>query len=113
MDGKKIKEILKQEGISIKDLATSIGLENDQALHNALRSDNIKTGLLEDIARVTNKSICFFYDGNGSTMATDNGLAVSGNSNQLNVLSEKFIALLTKKDEQIDRLIALLEKNSK
>ena len=34
-------------------------------------------------------------------------------SNQINALSEKFIALLEKKDEQMDRLIGIIEKNNK
>jgi len=43
-------------------------------------------------------------------VTTDNDLAVSGNRNQLNTLAEKYIALLQKKDEQIDRLISIIEK---
>lgn len=72
-----------------------------------------KSGLIEDIARVTNKSVCYFYEGSGNTVATDHGIAVSGDSNQINALSEKFIALLEKKDEQMDRLIGIIEKNNK
>ena len=40
-------------------------------------------------------------------------MRVSGDSNQINALSEKFIALLEKKDEQMDRLIGIIEKNNK
>lgn len=69
--------------------------------------------MIKDIARVTNKSVCYFYEGSGNTVATDHGIAVSGDSNQINALSEKFIALLEKKDEQMDRLIGIIEKNNK
>ena len=85
----------------------------DQRLHSALKSEDVKSGLIEDIARVTNKSVCYFYEGSGNTVATDHGIAVSGDSNQINALSEKFIALLEKKDEQMDRLIGIIEKNNK
>ena len=84
MTGQKIKEILRSEGITIAD-----------------------------VARVTNKSVCCFYEGSGNTVATDHGIAVSGDSNQINALSEKFIALLEKKDEQMDRLIGIIEKGYK
>lgn len=59
MTGQRIKEILAAEGISLAELSRLLGYEGDQRLHNALRSDNVKSGLLEDIARVTNKSVCF------------------------------------------------------
>lgn len=113
MTGQKIKEILKSEGITIADVARMLGYEGDQRLHSALKSEDVKSGLIEDIARVTNKSICSFYEKGGNAIATDNGIAVSGDSNQINALSEKFITLLEKKDEQMDRLIGIIERNNK
>lgn len=105
MTGQKIKDILRSEGITIADVARMLGHNGDQRLHSALKSEDVKSGLIEDIARVTNKSVCYFYEGSGNT--------VSGDSNQINALSEKFIALLEKKDEQMDRLIGIIEKNNK
>lgn len=113
MTGQKIKDILRSEGITIADGARMLGHNGDQRLHSALKSEDVKSGLIEDIARVTNKSVCYFYEGSGNTVATDHGIAVSGDSNQINALSEKFIALLEKKDEQMDRLIGIIEKNNK
>lgn len=103
MTGQKIKDILRSEGITIADVARMLGHNGDQRLHSALKSEDVKSGLIEDIARVTNKSVCYFYEGSGNTVATDHGIAVS----------EKFIALLEKKDEQMDRLIGIIEKNNK
>jgi transcriptional regulator with XRE-family HTH domain len=116
MEGQKIKEILKKEGFTLADVAKLLGYENDQRLHNALRSDDVKTGLIEDIARVTNRSVCFFYDAQvGSAIASDNSTAISGSGNHVNSevsnVTNKFISLLQKKDEQMDRLISLLEKS--
>ena len=108
MTGQKIKDILRSEGITIADVARMLGHNGDQRLHSALKSEDVKSGLIEDIARV-----CYFYEGSGNTVATDHGIAVSGDSNQINALSEKFIALLEKKDEQMDRLIGIIEKNNK
>lgn len=88
-----------------------LGYDGDQRLHSALKSEDVKSGLIEEIARVTNKSVCFFYEEDGSAVASDHSIAVSGDSNQINVISEKFIAaLLEKKDEQIDRLLTIIEK---
>lgn len=100
MTGQKIKDILRSEGITIADVARMLGHNGDQRLHSALKSEDVK-------------SVCYFYEGSGNTVATDHGIAVSGDSNQINALSEKFIALLEKKDEQMDRLIGIIEKNNK
>ena len=110
MTGQKIKDILRSEGITIADVARMLGHNGDQRLHSALKSEDVKSGLIEDIARVTNKSVCYFYEGSGNTVATDHGIAVSGDSNQINALSEKFIEMIEKKDEQMDRLIGIIEK---
>lgn len=110
MKGQKIKEILRSEGIAISEVARMLGYDGDQRLHSALKSEDVKSGLIEEIARVTNKSVCFFYEEDGNTVASDHSIAVSGDSNQINAISEKFIALLEKKDEQIDRLLTIIEK---
>lgn len=77
MTGQKIKDILRSEGITIADVARMLGHNGDQRLHSALKSEDVKSGLIEDIARVTNKSVCYFYEGSGNTVATDHGIAVS------------------------------------
>lgn len=110
MDGQKIKEILRSEGITIADVAKMLGYKSNQRLHSALNTSDVKSGLIGEIARVTNKSVCSFYEGSGNAIASDNGIAVAGNGNQVSAISEKFIALLEKKDEQIDRLINIIEK---
>lgn len=102
--------MLKSEGIAISEVARMLGYDGDQRLHSALKSEDVKSGLIEEIARVTNKSVCFFYEEDGNTVASDHSIAVSGDSNQINAISEKFIALLEKKDEQIDRLLTIIEK---
>lgn len=50
-----------------------------------------------------------FYPDTAKTIANDNSIAVSGNGNQISAISEKFIGLLEKKDEQIDRLLTVIE----
>ena len=111
MTGQRIKELLAADGISLAELSRLLGHEGYQRLHNALRSDNVKSGLLEDIARVTNKSICFFYPNEigGNANASDSSVAVLGSQNQISTISERFLGLLEKKDQQIDRLLSLME----
>lgn len=109
MSGKELKEILKKEGINLSELAKRLGFENDQRLHSALKAEDVKSGLVEAIAEATNKSVGFFYE-NSEKNNTLNSVDVS-------FITKKYISLLEqkdeqikKKDEQMDRLIGLLEK---
>lgn len=113
MSGKELKDLLKAEGINLAELAKMLGYDSPQRLHSALNAEDVKSGLIEAIAEVTNKSVVFFYKNIPNAYATDNSVAVSGSGNSVNALSEKFISLLQKKDEQLDRLISLLETKLK
>ncbi|MCM1152504.1 MAG: hypothetical protein NC328_02470 [Muribaculum sp.] len=109
MKGQKIKEILRNEGFTLSEVASLLGFDNDQRLHSALKSDDVKSGLIEDIARVTNKSVGFFYG--LPVCINDHGILDSDNATYNETeISVRFIGLLEKKDEQIDRLIGLLER---
>lgn len=81
MSGEEVKEKLKQEGIVFSELARLLGYDSDQRLHSALKANDVRSGLIEDIACAINKSVS----------------------------SEKFISLLEKKDEQINRLLDIIE----
>lgn len=109
MSGKELKEILREEGINLSELARKLGFDSDQRLHSALKADDVKSGLIESIARVTNKSVGFFYKNVPGAIASDNSVAVSGDGNNVNAISERFISLLEKKDEQMDKLLRMLE----
>lgn len=109
MKGQKIKEILRAEGFTLSEIASLLGFDNDQRLHSALKSDDVKSGLIEDIARVTNKSVGFFYG--LPVTVNDHGILDSdGATYNETEISIRFIGLLEKKDEQIDRLLGLLER---
>ena len=85
-----------------------MGFSNEQRLHSALKSDDVKSGLIEKIAKATNKSVCFFYPGENNTIATEQGIAISGSQNVVNRNTERFISLLEKKDEQMDKMIEVI-----
>jgi len=108
MRGKDLKEFLQSEGVNLSELSKKLGFESDQRLHSALKAEDVKSGLIEKIAAATNKSVGYFYKAN-IAIAGKNGVAVNNSDSSGNELSEKFIKLLEKKDEQMDRLITIIE----
>ena len=75
-----------------------------------LSKDDVRTSLVERISEATGIPIAMFYgDAYSTATASGNGVAVSGDGNSVNSISERFISLLEKKDEQMDRLIGMLE----
>jgi transcriptional regulator with XRE-family HTH domain len=108
MKGSELKKILQSEGVNLSELAKKLGFDSDQRLHSALKAEDVKSGLIEKIARATNKSVGHFYQTN-IAIATDNGVAYNQiNEQELNT-NDRFIALLEKKDEQMDRLLTIIE----
>jgi transcriptional regulator with XRE-family HTH domain len=63
MKGEKIRQKLKDEGYVLEDIAESMNI-SPQSLHSKLKSNDVKVGVLEDIAAAINKSIYFFFDHN-------------------------------------------------
>ena len=132
MSGKDLKDILSAEGINLSELAAKLGFANDQRLHSALKAADVKSGLIEAIAKATNKSIGFFYRDSIGAIATDGSATVSGDGNSTNnqqgdnntynsseivikalaelaAQRELYAQSLTRRDDQIDRLLSLLE----
>lgn len=113
MDGKLVKEKLKKCGIPLSEIATRLGYENDQRLHSQLKSSDVKTGLLEQICEAIGVDMSFFYQCAGSpsvVQTNQSGANVQGQSVQ--VPGADLGEIIHKKDEQIDRLLSLLEKQS-
>lgn len=103
MKGLELKKILREDRVNLSELAKALGFDNDQRLHSALNAADVKSGLIEKIAQATNRTVGYYY-GEANTAAhgappPDDNMAA-------------LIALLRKKDEQINRLMALLEKNT-
>lgn len=118
MSGKELKEILKNEGISVAELTRLLGLNSEQATHSLLKADDVKSGLLEKIATVTNKSVCAFYHNLQTENSSDEFEAID-NAKSFQLLSSITKSLLSeisaqrkvteKAQEQIDKVISLLE----
>ena len=60
MTGKHIQDLMKQEGYSVTRMAELIGTSQPN-LTSALKHDDIRTGLLEGIAKAMGKPLAFFY----------------------------------------------------
>lgn len=125
MSGKELKEILAARGINLSELARMLGFANDQRLHSALNAADIKTGFLERIVAVTGIPLSYFYpaasatitnesselhvrNNSGVVSGTNNGSISTGQDTQR--LVEILVEANAKKDQQIDKLIALLSK---
>ena len=115
MSGNELKDILVSYGYNISEVATMLGFASAQRLHSALAASDVKTGLIEDIARVTKRPIWEFFPEAlrpSGAIATDSSIAVVGNSNHISETSKKLVEMLEKKDEQIDRLLSVIEQMS-
>lgn len=108
MKGETIKEELRRQHLSIADFARWLGTSN-QNLSAALMVEDVKTSLLEKAAEFMGKDPGAFYDG-GKAVAVANG---TNGKATAHVQADAGIAALAKqldvKDEQIDRLLSLLE----
>lgn len=103
MKGQHLQELMAQEGFSVNKMAQLIG-KSQQVLASALKHDDIRTGLLEDIAKAMGKPLAFFYGedygvtaqvtGSNNATAINNSTATAGNDDRL-------LALLVNKDEQL------------
>ena len=119
MKGLTIKEILRKNGITLISIAEKLG-ESSQNLSALLQKDDLRTSLVERISEATGIPIAAFYgEAYSSATASGNSVAVSGDGNSVNAISERYMTLLenkdrqiAKKDEQIDRLLGLLETNA-
>lgn len=102
MTGKHLQDLMKQEGYSVNKMAELIG-KSQQVLASALKHDDIRTGLLEDIAKAMGKPLSFFYgetygqvtqvSGNVGNTAINHSTATSAD--------DRLLSLLVTKDEQL------------
>lgn len=106
---------MKQEGYSVNKMAELIG-KSQQVLSSALKHDDVRTGLLEDIAKAMGKPLAFFYGeaygsvsqtGNNNTQVANN---VAGNDITVGSPDNKLIDLLVSKDEQLTMSMRQTEK---
>jgi len=119
MKGLDIKDYLRKNGYTVTAVADLLG-ESNQNLFAALGKEDVKSGLIERISQVTGIPVASFYGdttmGNGSG---NQGSIVAGNNNHINTQQDEFLRelaaqrrLTEKSQEQIDRLLGVIEKLS-
>ena len=105
MTGKHVHDLIISEGYSINKMAKLIGVAQPN-LVSLLKHEDIRTGLLEDIAKAMGKPLSFFYGeayGNVQTSG-DNSTSVQVGGNATNVATsadDRLLTLLVNKDEQL------------
>lgn len=112
MNGNQVKKILQEKGIPIAELARQLNMSR-QALSSVLSNDDVKTGLLEKVALIIGEPVTYFYTGESSGAAVVNGGTVNGNvtgKNEEGPAVSAIVAQLDTKDQQIDRLLRIIER---
>lgn len=122
MKGADLKDLLKKEGVILSQLAEDLGM-SQQNLSAAFTRDDVKSGLLEKIARILNKPIGFFYGesfgpmqsvGDNNTQVTQvagnySGAAPDSNMTEILRMKEEQLLLtirqVSKAQEQMDRVL--------
>lgn len=103
MTGQHIQDLMRQEGYSVNEMAKLLG-KAQQVLASALKHDDVRTGLLEDIAKAMGKPLSFFYGetyGPVSQITGNNNTSVAGNDNTVGSPDNRLLDLLVSKDDQL------------
>ena len=107
MKGSVIKEVLKSNNRQMKIVAEKMGTSLSN-LSAGLSKDDVRTGLLEEIAEASGLPISLFYGetfGPEQSVTGNNNTQVAGNANNVNTGDGAVLELLKMKDEQL--LIAM------
>lgn len=102
MKGSDLKDLLRKEGVILSQLAEDLGM-SQQNLSAAFTREDVKSGLLEKMARILNKPIGFFY---GETFGPvqsvgDNNAQVTQVAGNYSASDSAVLELLKVKDEQL------------
>lgn len=102
MTGKYLQDLIISEGYSVNRMAEMIG-RSQQNLASLLKHEDVRTGLLEDIAKAMGKPLSFFY---GETYGPATQVQGSNNATAINNSTatsndDRILSLLLTKDEQL------------
>jgi DNA-directed RNA polymerase sigma subunit (sigma70/sigma32) len=103
MTGKHLQDLIANEGYSVNKMAEMIG-RSQQNLASLLKHEDVRTGLLEDIAKAMGKPLSFFYGeayGQVSQITGNNNTSVAGNDNTVGSPDNRLLDLLVSKDDQL------------
>lgn len=113
MSGERLKEILAKYKVSQSEIAKQLGMSH-QSLNQMLSASDIKTGLVERIAKVLNVSISSLYgeDKEQNAVATGNG-NVAGNNNVVGSVTIGDAAILQERVTMLEKLLEEKERTIK
>lgn len=97
MTGSAVKQILKNEGIILSDVAARLKISS-QNLQSILSAADVKSGTLERLASVLGRSILMFFP---------------EVKLEMEINQKRLLDLLAKKNEHIDRLLGIIENKSR
>lgn len=104
MKGSDLKDLLRKEGVVLSQLADELGM-SQQNLSAVFTREDVKSGLLEKLARILGKPIGFFYGeafGPVQSVGDNNTQVTQVAGNYSNVSSDPgVLELLKMKDEQL------------
>lgn len=112
MDGERIKYEIKKRGYTIKRIAKELNT-SQQNLSAKLNADDISSGLIEQICEIIGVRMSDLYSDGDIISAINNSTAIKGNQS----CDPRLLDIIQARDkqneksqEQIDRLIAIIEK---
>lgn len=103
MKGSIIKEVLRLNKCQMKTVAEKMGTSLSN-LSAGLSKDDVRTGLLEDIAEAAGIPISAFYGESYGTVQTatgNNNTQVAGSSNNIEASAGIVLEMIRMKDEQL------------
>lgn len=111
MTGDYLKNLILSEGYTINKMAELIGVAQPN-LVMLLRHEDVRTGLVEKVAKAMGKPLSFFYGetyGPISQVNGNNNTSVAGNDNTVSN-DDRLLSLLVNKDEQLTMSMRQTEK---
>lgn len=102
MTGNELKAILRQTDLSMAEISRRLGTI-PQNLQTYFKADDVRSSVLERLAEALGKDISWFYSGEPF------GVQPSSISVNMNDENAALVAQLREKDEQISRLMGIIE----
>ena len=97
MKGADLKERLKTSHLSMAEIANRIGV-SPQSLNSVFNSEDVKSGVLEKLAKALDVPLAFFY---GDVYNVSGNNNATGVNNTINATDDRLLTLLSNKDEQL------------
>ena len=117
MTGERVKEILFKCKVSQSEIARQLGMSH-QSFNQMLSASDIKSSLLERIAKVLKVPVSFLYgekdgDVNSSVASGSGSVAVTGNNNVAGNVTIGDTALLQERVKMLEKLLEEKERTIK